>query len=354
MGKARGIRKMKGAVLYETGSRLVVEELELPELLPGQVLVRILASGVCRAQLNEITAHKGPDIYLPHTLGHEASGIVEDTGKGVTKVRKGDYVVLTWIKGLGMDIPGCSYRSAGTGKKINSGAVTTFSEYSVVSENRVVKIPQEVRPEVAALFGCAIPTGVGIVSNQLKLRKGDSVAVFGIGGIGASVLLGAASAGASPIIAVDVSQAKLDFAGQNGADFLVNPTKDDPVAAIRKITSGKGVDYSVDCAGIPKAIEQAFESLNDAGLCVVAGNPAKGEKISIVPFDLIKGKRIIGSWGGAVMPDRDIPLFIGAYLSGKLRADRLATKEFSLDRINDAVDTLRKGEVIRAIVRIGL
>ncbi len=346
---------MKGVVLYKTNGPLVVEELEIPSLQDGQVLVKILFSGVCRAQINEIKAHKGPDKYLPHTLGHEASGIVEETGPGVKKVKKGDYVVLTWIKGEGIDAPSCTYTTHKDKKKINSGAITTFNQYSVISENRIVKIPKEVPPDIAALFGCAVPTGVGIVKNELKAKKGESLAIFGIGGIGSCVLLGAVSAGVSPIIAVDINSDKLEFAKENGATHTVNPKEmdiKDVVAKIKEITNNEGVDYSVDCAGIPLMIEAAFDAIKDTGTTIIAGNPAYGEKIRITPFDLIKGKKIFGSWGGSVKPDKDIPLFIQDYLSGKLKVDKLITKTYSLDKINDAIKSLGKGKVIRALIKM--
>jgi len=200
----------KAAVLYKINEPLVIETLRTPSLKEGQVLVKILYSGVCRSQLNEIKGLKGKDRFLPHLLGHEGSGIVEKIGGGVTKVKEGDYVVLSWIKGDGADIPSCQYYDGDT--MINSGAITTFSEYSVISENRIFKIPQKVPPDIAALLGCAIPTGAGIVKNTIKLKKRNTIAIFGIGGIGSSALLYAGSLGCSKIIAIDVSDFKLDFA----------------------------------------------------------------------------------------------------------------------------------------------
>ncbi len=340
--------KFKGAVLYETNSDLVLEELDTPELEKGQVLVKILYSGICRAQVNEIKAHKGPDKYLPHTLGHEASGIVEEISEGVTKVKAGDYVVLTWIKGKGIDVPGCTYTNK-DGKKINSGAITTFNQYSVISENRIVKIPKDVPPKVAALLGCAVPTGAGIVKNQLNAKENDSVAIFGIGGIGASALLYAKAAGVNPLIAIDINAEKLDFAKECGATHVINPNEIDVRKAIREIVP-KGVDYSIDCAGITEMIEAAFDVIKDTGTTIVAGNPAKGEKIQIVPFDLIKGKKIFGSWGGSAKTDEDIPYYAKLYLDGKLGIDKLISKEYPLFDINSALEDLRAGKVVRALI----
>ena len=160
--------KTKAAVLYETNKPLVIEEVEIPKLKDGQVLVKVLFSGVCGSQLNEIKGLKGEDKYLPHLLGHEGSGIVEEVGSKVTKVKKGDYVVLCWIKGSGLDAPSCQYTKDNI--KINSGAITTFNQYSIISENRLFKIPKEVPPYVAALLGCAIPTGAGIIKNEIRKK----------------------------------------------------------------------------------------------------------------------------------------------------------------------------------------
>jgi S-(hydroxymethyl)glutathione dehydrogenase/alcohol dehydrogenase len=342
--------KMKAAVLHKTNDPLIIEELETPELERGQVLVKVIVSGVCRSQINEIKAHKGPDKYLPHTLGHEAAGFVEETGPGVTKVKKGDYVVLTWIKGDGLEAKGCIYTRVKDGLKINSGQVTTFSQYTVASENRLVKMPENIPPEIVALFGCVIPTGVGIVKNELKVKKGESIAIFGVGGIGSCVLLGAVAEGANPIIAVDVNPEKLRLAKENGATHTINPVQEDAVAKIKEITGAKGADYAVDASGKIQVIEAAFECINDKGIMIIAGNPAQGEKIHITPFDLIKGKRIMGSWGGATHPDRDIPIFLKDYLEGKLKIERLKRQSYSLNQINDAIRELEQGEVIRVLV----
>jgi len=342
---------MKSAILCKTNSELEFQELELPKLEKGQVLVKILYSGLCRSQLNEISAHKGPDKYLPHTLGHEASAIVQEVGSDVTKVNKNDYVVVTWIKGSGIDTPSCQYTNK-NGKKINSGAVTTFNEYSVVSENRVVKIPKEVPPEIGALLGCAIPTGVGIVKNELKMKSGESIAIFGIGGVGSAVLLGAVAANASTIIAVDINEDKLEFAKKNGATHVINSKKDDVVSKIKEIIPN-GVDYSVDCSGIPSAIEAGFEAIKDTGLTVIAGNPKQGETISIIPFEFIKGKKIIGSWGGNTNPDVDIPIYADDYLKGKLKISNIISKIYDFKDINTAIKDFKEGKVVKLVIKIG-
>ncbi len=337
--------KTKAAVLYKINEPLQIEELTIPDLQSGQVLVKIAYSGICRSQLNEIQGLKGKDNYLPHTLGHEGSGIVEAIGDGVSKVEPGDHVVLTWIKSRGADAPSTLYKNA-DGSIINSGAISTFMMKAVISENRLVKIPPEMPLREAALLGCAIPTGAGIVLNTLKVQPVNSVAIFGVGGIGLSAVLAAGMVNAAPIIAVDVFDRKLKLARDIGATHLINASQEDPLATIMRITGGRGVDYAIEAAGLGGTMEKAFRAVRDnGGLCVLAGNLSQGEMISLDPFDLIKGKRIIGTWGGETDPDRDIPKYIRLYQAGKLKLGGLITNTFTLGEINKAIDLMRKGKI---------
>jgi len=229
--------KTKAAVLTKQKAPLEIWELEIPELKAGQVLVKVAYSGLCHSQLNEINGVKGEDKFIPHTLGHEGSGTIEAIGPEVTKVKPGDHVVLSWIKGKGADVPSCRYGN------VNSGAISTFMTHAVISENRVIPIPDAMPLKEAALLGCAIPTGAGVVKNEMELQAGESFAVFGSGGIGLSALLAAKGAKADPIIAIDVNETKLNQAISCGATHVINATKQDPVAAILEITKGSGVDY---------------------------------------------------------------------------------------------------------------
>ena len=344
---------VKAAVLREQNKPLVIEELYVPALAPGQVLIKVLYSGICRSQINEIKGNKGEDKYLPHTLGHEASAIVEAVGSGVTKVKKGDYVVLSWIKGEGLDETNCKYIKVGDTSVVNAGAATSFSEYSVVSENRLVRIPKEIPPAIGALLGCAVPTGIGIIKNELAAKRGKSLAIFGVGGIGFASLLGAAMSGLSPIIAIDINDDKLKYAKSNGATHTINSSREEVIRRVTEITGNRGVDYAIDCAGIPSVSEAAFEVINHSGTALIAGNAKKGEKISIRPFDLILGKRIIGTWGGATKLDLDIPLYAREYLSGNLPLDKLISKIYLLEDINQAISDLEEGKIIRALIRLG-
>jgi len=336
------MKTTKAAILSQIGQSLQLVELLIPELKKGQALVKISYSGICHTQLNEIKGLKGEDKFLPHTLGHEGSGVVMEVGPDVQKVKTGDHVVLTWIKGNGLDVPSTQYKRR-DGSIVNSGAISTFMEYAVISENRLVAIDKRMPLKEAALLGCAVPTGAGIVINTIKLAQGKSIAIFGIGGIGLSALLTAKIKGGSLIIAVDVSDDKLTFARSLGATHTVNVKKEDVLEAIRKITNGQGVDYAVESAGKKESMETAFRTVCDnGGLCVVAGNLPKGEMIHIDPFDLIKGKRIIGTWGGETRPDRDIPLYVDLFLSEKLGLSKLIDQSFSLADIDKGLARLEK------------
>lgn len=342
----------KAAVLYKTGSPLVIEDLHIPDLLIGQVLVKVLFSGVCHTQLNEIKGLKGEDKYLPHTLGHEGSGIVVEVGEGVTRVQKGDYVVLSWIKGPGLDAPSSHYLK--DDEIINSGAISTFNQYAIISENRLTKITTKMPPDNAALLGCAIPTGAGILRNTLKIKEGDTIAIFGVGGIGLSAVLAADLLKCSKIIAVDIHEYKLQLAGELGATHKINSTSNNVIASIKDITNGVGVDYAIESAGVKEVMELAFGSIKDSGTAVIAGNLKHGQKISIDPFDLIKGKKIVGTWGGETKPESDIPFYADAYLSGKLKLGMLNTYRYKLSEINEAFKDLENGKVGRALIDFSL
>ena len=341
--------KTRAAILWQLNKPLIIDEVEIPALKQGQVLVKILYSGVCRAQYNEMVGLKGPDKFLPHLLGHEASGFIIDTGFGVRKVKKNDYVCLSWIKGQGLDGINSQYQLKG--RIINAGAVTTFSDYAVVSENRVVKIHKTAPADVAAIAGCAIATGCGIINNTLHALKNSSVVIFGVGGIGLSVILGAKNRGCFPIIAVDILDSKLKFAQKLGATHLINSSK---VSVLKKLSAllPQGADYAVDASGNKMAMENAFACVQEKGICVIAGNLGKDEKIEFHPFELIKGKRIIGTWGGETQPDRDIPAYLKAFTRGLLPIDRMITHRFYLEDINKAFEVLVKGEAGRIILQM--
>ncbi len=330
--------KTKAAVLRNIGGPLVIEELGIPKLGAGQVLVKILYSGLCRSQINEIQGWKGKD-HIPHLLGHEASGFVIDVGKEVGKVKITDYVVCSWIKGEGRDAPLVKYLASDC-SIVNAGAVATFSQYAVISENRLVSVSSEIDADVAALLGCAMPTGAGVV-DRLDIPLGSKLAIFGIGGIGASALLRAISLNIE-CFAIDVEDWKLHWAAARGAIAV----------HFDHVKKYAPFDFAIECSGNKDAMETAISLIKDDGTVIIAGNLKPGEKIAIDPFELIKGKKLRGTWGGECFLDRDIPRYAKEYLDGNFPLDKLISKEYKFDEINEGLQDLKSGKLIRGIVKI--
>ena len=339
---------VRAAILYEPGTALVVADIELPELTAGQVLVKVLFSGVCRSQLMEVRGRRGHDQWLPHLLGHEGSGIVVAVGAGVSKVEAGDAVILGWIKGEGLDAPGARYRRGDA--TINSGPVTTFSNYTIVSENRLVKKPAALAFDVAVLFGCALPTGGGMVLNELQPSPEQSVVVLGLGGIGLSALMAVSALGVKNVIALDVSNDKLDLARQLGATHAINADAAGARQTVLDLTGG-GADICVESAGTTATIELGFSLIRPrGGRLLFASHPAAGEMIQLAPHELISGKQIAGSWGGATVPDQDIPRFFELFAQANIPLQSLLTKRYALEQVNAAIDDLEAGRVFRPLI----
>ncbi len=343
--------KTLAAVLEKINAPLKIRELEVPPLKEGQVLVKIAYSGLCRSQLNEIQGNKGDDKFLPHTLGHEGSGIVLETGPGVAKVQKDDHVVLSWIAGTGLNAPSSKYMLKDL--IVNSGAISTFMSHAIISENRLIPIPKEIPLKEAALLGCALPTGMGIILNTIQIKPGDVLAVFGVGGIGMSAILGAQLMHASKIIAVDICDYKLNLAKELGATHTINAKKEQVASKIKDLTNGSGVDYSIEAAGQKETMQTAFEVVrNKGGCCVITGNLRYDDRIEINPFDLICGKKIIGTWGGESQIDRDIELYTNLLTKSVLNVSPLITHEYDLMHINEAIEQLTSGQnTVRCMIK---
>lgn len=338
------IKSMKAAILVELQKPLIIDEIQLPETLTcGQVLVKIAYSGICGSQLGEIDGAKGPDNYLPHLLGHEASGQVIETGPGVKKVKGGDHVVLHWMKGGGIESEPPAY--TWQGKKLNAGWITTFNEYAIVSENRLTPIPQSIDGKIAALLGCAVTTGLGVVINNAKLLPGESIVVLGAGGVGLNVIQGAALTSGHPIVGVDIHDNRLDLAREMGATHLLNARKCNLREEIQKIVGPTGADVIVENTGTPEMIELAYALSAPKGRVVLVGVPRKGNNISIYSLPLHFGKKLIGSHGGETSPNEDIPRYLKLLEAQKLKLDSLITCEFKLDEINKAIQMMKSGEI---------
>ncbi len=337
-------KKMKAAILTELKKPLTVAEIDLPETLAvGQVLVKIHFSGICGSQLGEIDGAKGEDRYLPHLLGHEASGTVIAIGPGVRHVKPGNQVVLHWRKGLGIDAETPCYQWEG--QKINAGWITTLSEYTIVSENRVTPIPDHSDLEVAALFGCAVTTGFGIVENNARVRIGESIVVFGAGGIGLNIIQAAALVSAYPIIAVDLHDSKLALAKKMGATHFINSHQQNVHSDISSIIGAKKLDVFIDNTGLPAIIELGYELTHSQGRVILVGVPRSGQHINIYSLPLHFGKQLTGSHGGEAIPHQDISRYHQLYLAGKIKLRELITDYFPLDAINDAIDSMRSGKI---------
>jgi S-(hydroxymethyl)glutathione dehydrogenase/alcohol dehydrogenase len=335
---------MNAAVLVELGKPLTITNVKLPNHLDvGQVLVKIRYSGICGSQLGEIDGAKGEDKYLPHLLGHEGSGVVIECGAGVRMVAPGDNVVLHWRKGPGIEslAPVYEWNNA----KLNAGWVTTFNEYAVVSENRLTKLPADCDMQVAALFGCAVTTGFGVVQNNARIQIGESVVVYGAGGVGLNMVQAAVLAGAYPVIAVDIHESRLELAKALGATHLVNARTQEAMAAIRSFLGGVNLDVFIDNTGNPQVIEGGYRITSSSGRVILVGVPRKGNDISIHSLPLHFGKVLTGSHGGEARPEQDIPRYQRLFSAGKLKLKQLITDVRPLPEINKAIEGMRTGSV---------
>ena len=343
---------MKAAVLTGLKEPLAIATVAMPDSLAvGQVLVKIHFSGICGSQLGEIDGAKGDDKFLPHLLGHEASGTVLAVGPGVKQVKVDDRVVLHWRRGLGIESETPHY--SWEGRRIHAGWVTTFNEYAIVSENRITPIAADSDLEVAALFGCAVTTGFGVVQNNAKVRIGESVVVFGAGGIGLNIVQAAALVSAYPIIAVDLYESKLELAGKMGATHLISSSRVDARRAILEIVGNAGIDAFIDNTGQPAIIEMGYELSKPQGRVTLVGVPRKGNDIHIHSLPLHFGKVLSGSHGGEAVPQIDIPRYHQLYRAGRIRLRELITDTFDLGQINEAIAGMREGRIAgRCLVRL--
>jgi S-(hydroxymethyl)glutathione dehydrogenase / alcohol dehydrogenase len=337
-------KNMKAAILVEQNKSLVVDQIELPDTLEvGQVLVKIHCSGICGSQLGEIDGAKGEDKYLPHLLGHEASGVVQSVGAGVKFVKPEDSVVLHWRKSQGIEsVPP---RYSWKGKPLNAGLIATFNEYAVVSENRVTRVDSSFDMEIASLFGCAVTTGFGVVENNAKIKLGESVVVFGAGGVGLNIVQATNLLSAYPIIAVDLHDERLELAKKMGATHLINSNKADAKKKIVEILGKQDVDAFIDNTGQPAIIEMGYSLTGPKGRVVLVGVPKKGNTVNIYSLPLHFGKTISGSHGGETIPHEDIPRYQKLFDAGRIQLKPLITDYFNLEEINTAIQKMRSGEI---------
>jgi Zn-dependent alcohol dehydrogenase len=333
--------RFKSAVLQKINKPLVVQDFNISKLKRGQVLVKILYSGICRSQIMEIKGKRGEDKWLPHGLGHEGSGVVMKVGSGVRKVKIGNEVILSWIKGKGIESGGFKLKNLEK-KSINFGPITTFSNYSIVSENRVFLKPKNLSFKESVLYGCAIPTGSGIVFNETELKGKEKILIIGIGGIGLSCLLALLSKRMKNIYILEKNKKKLD---------IINNLKF-PYIKIYNKNKDINFDYCFECSGKAEMIEYGIKKIKRKGKIIFASHPESKKKIKIDPHELISGKSISGTWGGSSNLDKDIKKFNKLFKDKKISLKVFFSRVYKLDKINDAFKDLDKGNILRALVKM--
>lgn len=338
--------KTAAAILIEQRRPLEIDEIELPSLSFGQVLVEIVSTRICGSQIGEIDGVKGPDHYLPHLLGHEAGGIVREIGPEVTRVKPGDHVVAHWRLSAGIQARSPKYRRGN--EVVNGGSITTFNQFSVISENRLTPIPKEVSFETAALLADTLTTGFGVISRDARVQVGESVVIIGVGGIGLGAVLGAKLAGACPIVAVDLFDHKLAKAREYGADLIVKPQANRFAEQVHALMGD--ADVVIDGTGSPAVIAEALTLTSKRGRCVLFGVMPHDRELSLNTLQLHFGKVLTGSEGGQSRPDKDIPRYLRLMEHGRFNPAEMVSHRGSLSQINSLIDSMRNGEVIHALI----
>ncbi len=367
------LRQMECPRPYAQSRPMAIEELELPAPAPDEVLVEVKGAGLCHSDLSVINGSRPRP--MPMVLGHEASGIVREVGAQVRGFKADDHVIFTFIPGCGtcrfcqtgrpsLCEPGMLANTAGTlmnGARRFTGrgsqpyfhhcGVSGYSQYTLVMPGSLVKVDRHLPFEHATLFGCAVMTGAGAVMNTARVQPGQSVAVFGLGGVGLSAVLGARACGAWPLIAVDLLKHKLDLALELGATHTVNAGECDPVAAIKDLTRG-GVEVAIESVGSAVVLAQAYHATQRGGTTIAIGLPDPKAQFSVPAVTLsAEEKTVRGSYQGSCVPGRDIPRFIELFRAGRLPVDRLLSRVITLEQINEGFDALAQGDVARQVIR---
>jgi alcohol dehydrogenase len=356
---------------YAESKPIAIESIELVPPGPGEVLVRIGAAGLCHSDLSVINGNRPRP--MPMALGHEAAGVVEELGDGVLDLEVGDHVVMVFMPSCGHCIPcaegrpalcepGASANAAGTlmggavrlhdhhGHVHHHLGVSAFADHAVVSRNSLVKIDKDLPLVEAALFGCAVLTGVGAVVNTARLHTGATAVVIGLGGVGLAAVMGASAAGASKVVAIDLSPEKLALAKEVGATHIVNGRDPDAVEQVRALTNG-GADYAFEFAGSTRALDNAVQMTRRGGMTVTAGLPPPGSALPVNVVQLVGEERTLkGSYIGTCVPVRDIPRFIELYRDGRLPVNKLLSSILKLEDINEGFDRLHDGSAVRQVI----
>ena len=356
--------QVNGIVATAKGAEVSLQSILVPDPGPGEALIRVKACGVCHTDLHYREGAINDE--FPFLLGHEASGTVESVGDGVNNVAPGDFVIIAWRSPCGT-CRSCqrgrpwycfSSRNAQQLMTLADGTplspalgIGAFAELTLVDAGQAVKINPDASPQAAGLVGCGIMAGLGAAINTGGVSRGDSVAVFGCGGVGDAAIAGAKLAGAHTIIGVDIDDRKLEWAKEFGATHTVNASQTDPVEAIRALTGGNGANITIEAVGSPRTYEQAFYARDHAGTLVQVGVPGPDMKIELPLIELFgRGGSLKSSWYGDCLPSRDFPMYIDLYLQGRLDLDRFVSETIPLDGVEDAFHKMERGEVLRSVV----
>ena len=340
---------IKSAVLFKLKKKLKIINLKYPGLKRGQVLVKIFYSSICRSQLMEINGGRDNKKWLPHLLGHEGSGKVISIGKGVKKVKVNDDVILTWIKGQGIDSVNPTYNFGN--KIINAGKVTTFSNYSIVSENRLIKKPKHINYKQACLLGCCFMTGPGMVFNETNPKKKNKIVLIGLGAVGLGALLALKEKKIDTIIVIEKNKAKRNLAKRLGVKLTISKITNKSEEKIYKLFKGKA-DICYESAGLIKTLEFAIKIVKNNGLVHFASHPDKDLSLRIKPYEFILGKKITGSWGGKAVPEKNIKKFSKLILKNKKIINNILNKEYKLDNINRGIYDFSEGKLFKPIIKM--
>jgi S-(hydroxymethyl)mycothiol dehydrogenase len=355
--------EVRAVVARAKGKPVSIETIVVPDPGPGEALVRVQACGVCHTDLHYREGAINDD--FPFLLGHEASGIVESVGPDVTNVVPGDFVVLNWRAVCG-NCRSClrgrpwycfatfnaTQKMTLDGKALSPAlGIGAFAEKTLVAAGQCTKVNPAASPAAAGLIGCGVMAGLGAAMNTAALSRGDSVAVFGCGGVGNAAIAGARLAGARTIIGIDIDDKKLAWAKDFGATHTINSTREDPVARVRELTEGNGADVCIEAIGLPQTYEQAFFARDLAGTVVLVGVPNPTMKIELPLIEVFgRGGSLKSSWYGDCLPTRDFPMLIDLHLQGRLDLDRFVSEEIALDQVEEAFHRMERGEVLRSVV----
>jgi S-(hydroxymethyl)mycothiol dehydrogenase len=359
-------QQVKAVVARTKGAPVEVVTIEVPDPGPGEVVVQVQACGVCHTDLHYREGGINDD--FPFLLGHEAAGIIESVGPDVTDLVPGDFVVLNWRAVCGecrscrRGRPQYCFATHNATQKMTLDGVElspalgigAFAEKTLVAAGQATKVDPSARPEAVGLLGCGVMAGLGAAMFTGEVGLGDSVAVFGCGGVGDAAIAGARLMGASKVIAVDLDARKLDLAREFGATHTVNASEVDPVEAIQALTDGNGADVCIEAVGNPKVFEQAFYARDLAGTVVLVGVPTPDMKVPDIPLiDVFgRGGALKSSWYGDCLPDRDFPMLIDLYRQGRLDLDAFVTETIGLGDVEGAFDKMHRGEVLRSVVTL--